>query len=121
MAITSTNAAKIFNIYPRKGRIDVGSDADVVVWDGDATRTISAATHHQNVDFNVFEGMVCHGVPQLVITNGRVVLDEDGSLKVSQGTGRFVATPAFSPYIYSKVGTRSKVSLMSISLILMLI
>ncbi|EUB62962.1 Dihydropyrimidinase [Echinococcus granulosus] len=108
VAITSTNAAKVFNIYPRKGRIDVGSDADIVVWDGEATRTISASTHHQNVDFNIFEGMLCHGVPQIVITNGHVVVEEDGALKVSQGTGRFIPTPAFSPYVYSKVKARSK-------------
>ncbi|VDL58263.1 unnamed protein product [Hymenolepis diminuta] len=111
VAITSTNAAKIFNIYPRKGRIDVGCDADIVVWDPEATHTISASSHHQNVDFNIFEGMVCHGVPQIVITNGHVVVEEDGSLKVSQGSGRFVPTPAFSPYVYSKVQARNKVTL----------
>lgn len=53
--------------------------------------------------------MVCHGVPQIVITNGHVVLEEDGSLKVSQGTGRFVPTPPFAPYVYSKIQARSKV------------
>ncbi|VDN08792.1 unnamed protein product [Dibothriocephalus latus] len=107
VAITSTNAAKIFNIYPRKGRIEVGSDADIVVWDPEAERTISASTHHQNVDFNIFEGMRCHGVPLIVITNGHVVLEE-GDLKVSQGTGRFVPTPPFSPYVYAKVEGRQK-------------
>ncbi|RZC41208.1 dihydropyrimidinase, partial [Asbolus verrucosus] len=99
VAITSTNAAKIFNIYPRKGCISVGSDADIVIWDATRTRTISAATHHQAVDFNIFEGMVCHGVPEYVIVNGRVCVDEE-QLRVVQGHGRFVETPVFPPFVY---------------------
>lgn len=69
--------------YVLQGRIAVGSDADIVIWDPNQTRTISAKTHHQAVDFNIFEGMTCHGVPLYVITNGHVVLDE-GQVIISQ-------------------------------------
>ncbi|XP_076306935.1 dihydropyrimidinase-like isoform X3 [Tachypleus tridentatus] len=108
VAVTSTNAAKIFNIYPQKGRIQVGSDADIVIWDPNQTRTISAKTHHHNVDFNIFEGMKCHGVPVYVISQGRIVVDE-GELHVSQGVGRFIATPVYSPYVYGCINQRDQI------------
>ncbi|KAH1029609.1 hypothetical protein HUJ05_002816 [Dendroctonus ponderosae] len=92
VAITSTNAAKIFNLYPRKGYIGIGSDADIVIWNPTATRIISAKTHHQ-------AGLECHGVPEYVIVNGRVVVDE-GQLKAVQGFGRFIETAVFPPFVY---------------------
>lgn len=107
VAVTSTNAAKIFNLYPRKGVIAVGSDADIVVWDPNRKRTISAQTHVQAVDFNIFEGMEVHGVPEYVIVEGRVCVDEC-ELKAVHGFGKFVETPSHMDYVYSMIMDREK-------------
>jgi dihydropyrimidinase len=95
--VTSTNAAQIFNIYPRKGSISVGADADIVVWDPAATKTISAKTHHQNIDYNIFEGMTVTGCASHTISKGRVVY-ADGKLDVERGAGRYVDRPPFAPF-----------------------
>ncbi|XP_003489767.1 dihydropyrimidinase isoform X3 [Bombus impatiens] len=107
VAVTSTNAAKIFNLYPRKGVIAVGSDADIVVWDPNRKRTISAQTHVQAVDFNIFEGMEVHGIPEYVIVEGRVCVDEC-ELKAVHGFGKFVETPSHVDYVYSMIEDREK-------------
>jgi dihydropyrimidinase len=95
--VTSTNAAQIFNIYPRKGSISVGADADIVVWDPAASKTISAKTHHQKIDYNIFEGMTVTGCASHTLSQGRVVF-ADGELNVERGAGRYVDRPPFAPY-----------------------
>ena len=85
----STNPARLFGLFPRKGTIAVGSDADIVVFDPDAEAVISARTHHMNVDYNLYEGMRVKGVPEVVIVNGRVLV-EDGEYTGLPAGGRFL-------------------------------
>jgi len=102
VSVTSSTAARIFNIWPQKGLIAPGSDADIVVWDPNRTRVISASTHHHAVDFNIFEGQEVHGIADWVITGGRIVV-ENGELKVTRGAGRFIPNLPYSPYVYDRV------------------
>ncbi len=94
--ISSTNAAKIFNIHPRKGSIQVGADADIVVWNPELSKTISAKTHHQNIDFNIFEGMAVKGLPSHTISMGELKY-ANGKILAKQGTGTYIKRPAFHP------------------------
>ncbi|MGO8858594.1 MAG: dihydropyrimidinase [Steroidobacteraceae bacterium] len=104
--ITSTNSAQIFNIYPQKGAIAAGADADLVVWDPEARRTISRETHHQNIDFNVFEGMTVKGVARHTVSQGRVVWT-DGDLRAVKGAGRYVPRPCFSAAVEAALRRRT--------------
>ncbi len=97
VAVTSTNAAQIFNIYPRKGSIVVGADADIVVWDPEASKTISAKTHFQKVDYNIFEGMTVKGCASHTLSQGKVVY-AGGKLDIERGAGRYVHRPPFASY-----------------------
>ena len=94
--VTSANAAQIFNIYPRKGVIAAGSDADIVVWDPEGSRTISAKTQFAKGGFNVFEGRTVKGIPSTTVAAGKVVFHH-GDLRAVEGAGRHVDRPAFAP------------------------
>lgn len=108
VAVTSANAARIFNIYPRKGIIAPGADADIAIWDPSRTKVISAKTHRQNVDFNIFEGMTVTGINAITISQGRIVY-KDGDLRTGKGAGRYIDRPPFAPY-YSAVKLRDTAS-----------
>ncbi len=87
--VFSTTPAKLFGLFPRKGTIAVGSDADIVIFDPDAETVISAQTHHMNIDYNLYEGMTVKGVPEAVIANGRVLVEDGKYTGISAG-GRFL-------------------------------
>lgn len=94
VAITSTNTAKLFNIYPQKGTVSAGSDADLVVWDPQGTKTLSAKTQHSKGDFNVFEGRTVKGIPSHTVSQGQLVYVQ-GDLRAKPGAGRYIKRPAF--------------------------
>jgi dihydropyrimidinase len=93
-----TNPAKIFGMYPRKGSIAIGADADIVVWDGEKEHTISAKTHHMHVDYNVYEGMQVRGVPVQVYLRGKKIVDGAQWLG-EKGAGQFIPRQAHAPIL----------------------
>jgi len=93
--LVSTTPAKLFGLYPRKGTIAVGSDADLVIFDPNRKHTISAKTHHMRVDYSMFEGIQVMGMPVTVLSRGRVVVDSDKFLGRA-GRGEFVKRSTYS-------------------------
>jgi len=87
--LVSTNPARTFGLYPRKGTIAIGSDADIVVFNPERKLTLSAASHHSNVDYNLYEGTEVQGAPETVLVRGQLII-EDRQLVADPGTGRFV-------------------------------
>ena len=96
VAVTSTNIAKILNCYPKKGAILVGADADIVVWDPEREKTITAKTQQSAIDYNVFEGKKVKGLPRYTLTRGMVAVN-DGKVETQEGHGEFVRREANNP------------------------
>ncbi|CAD5221844.1 unnamed protein product [Bursaphelenchus okinawaensis] len=105
VSITSATAAKIFNCYPKKGRIQAGSDADIVIWNKDTVKTISAQHHHQAVDYNIFEGMEIHGEAEITISRGKTVW-RNGELITMAGAGRFVPLEPWCAHVFGTIEAR---------------
>jgi dihydropyrimidinase len=96
--LNCTNPAKIFGMYPKKGTISVGADADILVWDPEKAHTISAATHHMRVDYNLYEGWTIKGVPVKVYQRGHKLVDGDQWFG-HNGGGQFVARRPHAPVL----------------------
>ena len=96
VAVTSTNIAKILGLYPKKGAILVGADADLVVWDPKRKKTIAAKTQQSAIDYNVFEGIEVEGLPRFVLSRGKVSVTE-GNVSAEQGHGKFVGREPMGP------------------------
>jgi dihydropyrimidinase len=91
--LTATAPARIFGLYPRKGTIAVGSDADLVIWDPERQWTISAVTHHMRVDYNPYEGRSGRGLPDVVMSRGEIIVS-DGKCLGEPGRGSFLRRTA---------------------------
>ena len=87
--LVSTRPAQLMGLYPRKGALSPDSDADLVIWDAEATGTISAATHHHRCDHTPYEGFAVRGLPAVVVAGGEVRF-RDGQLTAEPGCGRFL-------------------------------
>jgi len=96
VAVTSTNIAKILNMYPKKGAIVEGADADIVVWDPKRKKKISAKKQQSVIDYNVFEGFEVVGLPRFVLSRGELAIQEN-DIKTRQGHGQFVGREANPP------------------------
>ena len=91
--LSSANAARIFGMYPKKGCIAPGSDADIVIFDPNERHTLSAQSHHMNVDYSAYEGHQVQGKCKTVILRGKVAID-DGKVLIQKGYGQFVRRKA---------------------------
>jgi dihydropyrimidinase len=99
--LLATNPAKLFGLYPRKGTVAVGSDADIVVFDPEKKLTITAASHHSKTDYNLYEGTEVTGSPEVVLLRGNVLVEGD-ELVASPGIGQYVPRARFGQELRAK-------------------
>jgi len=111
VAVTSSNVAKLFNVYPKKGRIAIGADADVVLWDASARTRLSCSTHASSADFSVYEGMTVNGGVTMTISARQIVYENVMFVTSSKPASacQFCPLQGSSPYLFSVVQHRQRV------------
>jgi dihydropyrimidinase len=106
VALTATNHARMYGLYPRKGTLAVGSDADIAIWNPQATFTVTWSKLHDNVGYTPYEGRTIAGWPETVINRGRIVIS-DGALHAVRGAGEFIPRGAPGPIARKAEPTQS--------------
>jgi len=99
--LLATSPAKLFGLYPKKGTVAVGSDADLIIFDPERKHTITAAKQHSKTDYNLYEGTEVTGTPDVVLLRGNVLVEND-ELVASPGVGRYVPRARFGQELRSK-------------------
>ncbi len=103
VALTSSNPARLFGLWPRKGNLNPGADADVVIFDPRQSTVISHARLHDNADYSPYEGFQCQGAPVLTMCRGEIVA-RNGEFTGRQGYGQFLRRRPFNAQIAAKMG-----------------
>ncbi|CDH93000.1 Protein unc-33 [Caenorhabditis elegans] len=107
VAVTSTNAAKMFNMYPKKGRIAVGADADLVIWDASGKRVLESSRAQSSQENSMYDGLTVHSVVTATIVGGKIAY-QNGEVREAPVAGGFLRLSPNSPYLFSMVGQRDK-------------
>ena len=100
--VTSAGPAKLLNIFPQKGSLSVGADADVIIWDPKLAKTLTSEEQLSKCDVSIYQDLACTGGPEFVIFKGRLVLDQ-GTFRPMTGFGEFQPLPPFSPHLYDRL------------------